>query len=107
MTNKGSILITTLWIMAILALLAMGIGFRASLEVRLSKYNMDKLQARYLAKAGIEKAKEYLSQDINEEYENRQRKALAKYFLYQDLCYWSRKLVANEIMKSHDYIIDK
>lgn len=62
-------MITTLWIMAILALLAMGIGFRASLEVRLSKYNMDRLQARYLAKAGIAKAKEYLSRDINEKYD--------------------------------------
>lgn len=63
--GKGSILITTLWIMAILSLLAMGIGFRASLEVRLSKYSMDKLGARYLAKAGIVKAREYLSNDTN------------------------------------------
>jgi len=56
--KKGSILITTLWILAILSLFAMGIGFRASLEVRLSRYAMDKLQARYLAKSGIVKARE-------------------------------------------------
>ena len=62
---KGSVLLTTLWITAILTLLAMGIGFRASLEVRLAKYNMDKLQARFLAKAGITKAAEYLSDDKN------------------------------------------
>jgi len=61
--GKGSILITTLWIMAILSLLAMGIGFRASLEVRLSKYTVDKLKARYLAKAGIMKALERLAED--------------------------------------------
>jgi general secretion pathway protein K len=59
--NRGSILVTTLWIMAILALFAMGIGFRALLELRLSKYAMDGLRARYLAKAGIAKARERLS----------------------------------------------
>lgn len=64
--NKSSILITSLWIMAILSLLGMGIGFRASLEVRLSKYNMDKLAARYLADAGIVKAQEFLLNDTNE-----------------------------------------
>ena len=61
--NRGSILLTTLWIMAILSVLAMGIGFRASLEVRLSGYSMNKLQARYLAKAGIVKARKYLEND--------------------------------------------
>ena len=68
-SNKGSILITTLWIIAILSLLAMGIGFRSSLEVRLSKYNMDKLQAQYLAKAGIEKARERLLNDGHPDYD--------------------------------------
>ena len=58
--KKGSVLITTLWIMAILTLLAMGIGFRASIEVRLSKYAIDRLEARYLAKAGIVKARQHL-----------------------------------------------
>ncbi|MCK4463734.1 MAG: general secretion pathway protein GspK [Candidatus Omnitrophica bacterium] len=68
-SNKGSILITTLWIIAILSLLAMGIGFRSSLEVRLSKYNMDRLKARYLAKAGIEKARERLLNDGHPNYD--------------------------------------
>ena len=59
--KKGSVLLTTLWIVAILTLLAMGIGFRASLEVRLGKYAIDRLEARYLAKAGIVKARQYLN----------------------------------------------
>ena len=63
--HKGSILITTLWIMVILSLLALGIGFRASIEVRLGSYNMDKMRARYLAMAGIMKAQEYLLKDKN------------------------------------------
>jgi general secretion pathway protein K len=61
--ERGSILITTLWIMAILTLLAMGIGFRASLEVRLAKYSVDRLEARYLAKAGVVKARQLLADD--------------------------------------------
>ncbi len=65
----GSILVTATWIMAILSLLAMGIGFRASLEVRLSKYHMDRLKARYLAEGGVMKAKELMSKDANS-YDN-------------------------------------
>ena len=61
--KKGTILITTLWILAILSVLAIGIGFRVSIEARLSKYNMDRLKGLYLAKAGI-----YKSQDILSKY---------------------------------------
>lgn len=57
MTKKnGTILITTLWILAILSVLAIGIGFRVSIEARLSKYNIDRVKAQYCAKAGIVKA---------------------------------------------------
>jgi len=66
MNGKGSILITSLWIMAILSLMAMGIGFRASLETRLNKYSMDRLRAGYFASAGVEKAKALLRGDTNE-----------------------------------------
>jgi len=41
--------------------MAMGTGFRSSLEGRLAAYSMDKLKARYLAKAGIVKAKAYIA----------------------------------------------
>ena len=64
--ERGSILIITLWIMTILTVLAIGIGFRVSLEMRLSRYNLDRLQARYIAKAGIVKARAYLSGDNND-----------------------------------------
>ena len=64
--RRGSILIVTLWIMAILTVVAVGIGFRVSLEMRLSRYNLDRLQARYIAKAGIVKARAYLSGDNND-----------------------------------------
>ncbi|MFC1624075.1 general secretion pathway protein GspK [Candidatus Omnitrophota bacterium] len=63
--DKGLILVTSLWIMGLVALLAVGIGYRISIEMRLSKYNVDRLSARYLAKAGLVKAQEYLSKDKN------------------------------------------
>ena len=67
MTKKsGTILITTLWILAILSILAIGIGFRVSIEARLSKYNMDRIKAEYYAKAGIVKALKILSKNSNE-----------------------------------------
>ena len=70
MTKKsGTILITTLWILAILSVLAIGIGFRVSIEARLSKYNMDKLKAGYYAKAGIVKAQAMLSKDSIPDYD--------------------------------------
>jgi general secretion pathway protein K len=67
--KDGTILITTLWILAILSILAMGIGFRVSMEARLSKYNMDMLKAGYFAKAGIVKARELLSKDSSAQYD--------------------------------------
>ena len=63
--KNGTILITSLWILTILSIFAIGIGFRASIEARLSKYNMDRLKALYLAKAGIYKAQAILSKDNN------------------------------------------
>ena len=70
MTKKnGTILITTLWILAILSILAVGIGFRVSIEARLSKYNIDRLKAAYFAKAGIAKAQAMLSKDSTAEYD--------------------------------------
>ena len=58
--KKGTILITSLWILSILSILAIGIGFRVSIEVRLSKYNMDRLKALYFAKASFYKSQAIL-----------------------------------------------
>ncbi len=54
--RRGAILIVTTWILAILTLFAIGIGFRTGLEIKLTGYNLDKLKALYIAKAGIRKA---------------------------------------------------
>ena len=59
--SRGTILITSLWIMAILSILAIGIGFRISIEARLAKYGIDGVRATYLSRAGIYKSMELLS----------------------------------------------
>lgn len=69
MNRNGIILIASLWIIAILAVLAAGIGFRMSLEARLSKYNIDRLRASYLAKAGVFRAEELLAYDSSSDYD--------------------------------------
>ena len=64
-SDSGSILIISLWVLGILSVLAVGIAFRLSLELRLSKYFMDKIEAEYLAKAGIFRALERIPKDYN------------------------------------------
>ncbi len=64
MSKRGSILIVTLWIITILALLAIGVGFRMGLEVKLTGFNVNELKAFYLAKAGITKAVSLRWQDM-------------------------------------------
>lgn len=51
--NKGTVLMVTLWILAILSLLAIGIGFRATIDLRLVGYRIDSLKAYEIAKAGV------------------------------------------------------
>jgi len=68
--RKGTILIASLWILAILSILAAGIGFRVSLEARLAKYNMDGLRALYLARAGAAKAMYLLSKKPTAAYDS-------------------------------------
>ena len=43
----------SLWILAILTILAVGIGHRVSMGLRLARYQKDKLKGLYLAKAGL------------------------------------------------------
>gem|GEM_PF-7114790 len=61
--TKGVILLVTLWVLAILSLLAIGIGFRRSIELKLAGYQIDSLKAYEIAKAGIVKAVAALERD--------------------------------------------
>lgn len=61
--TRGAVLLVTLWILAILSLLAVGIGFRTSIELKLTSYQVDSLKAYEIAKAGVIKAINELERD--------------------------------------------
>lgn len=61
--KKATVLLVTLWILAILSLLAIGIGFRTSIELKLVGYQIDSLKAYEIAKAGVLKAINELEKD--------------------------------------------
>jgi type II secretory pathway component PulK len=54
--RKGAILIITLWILAILAILSIGIGGRMAIELKLTALHRDGVQALYSAKAGVKRS---------------------------------------------------
>ncbi len=61
--HRGSILVTTVWLLTILALLALGVSYRASLELRLARYQTALTQATLASWAGFYRAVELLSLD--------------------------------------------
>lgn len=63
MNKKASVLMISLWVMAILVVFALGLGHRAAINLRLSRYQRDSLKAYYLAKAGINKAVSFLDSE--------------------------------------------
>ena len=67
MRTKGSILIFTLWVLIILAILSIILSHRASSDVKLAKYESDKIKATYLAKAGVAKMLAELAKDAKDE----------------------------------------
>ncbi|MBN1872574.1 MAG: general secretion pathway protein GspK [Candidatus Omnitrophica bacterium] len=61
--KRGTILITTLWILALLTLLAVGIGTRIGIDIKLIGFSLNGLKAHYIAKAGILKAMVLIEED--------------------------------------------
>lgn len=61
--KKGSILLISSWVLLILVVLAIGLGHRSSIALRLCVYQRDSLKAFYLAKAGINQAIQQLKED--------------------------------------------
>jgi DNA uptake protein ComE-like DNA-binding protein len=60
---EASILVGLLWCLAILTVVVIGVLHTARLDLRVVKNYGDKIQAHYLALAGVEKAKALLFQD--------------------------------------------
>ncbi|MGQ0674479.1 MAG: hypothetical protein ACT4N4_00055, partial [Rhodospirillales bacterium] len=54
--QRGLALLTVLWMLAMLAALAIGLGAAARTETHLARNLVDAVRARHLAEAGIERA---------------------------------------------------
>ena len=70
MNKRAQTLIFSLWILAILTFLAVGIGHRVSMALRLSRYQRDKLKASCLAQAGMNIAIAELRKDNTNNYDS-------------------------------------
>jgi DNA uptake protein ComE-like DNA-binding protein len=66
MRHQGSILVGLLWCLVLLSVIVMGVLHTASLDMMVGKNYGDRIQARYLALAGVEKAKALLFQDAKD-----------------------------------------
>lgn len=71
-TTQGSVLVGLLWCLTLLAVVVIGLLYRSRLDLRVSKNMGDTIQARYLALAGVEKAKALLYQDMLDRKRSRQ-----------------------------------
>jgi competence ComEA-like helix-hairpin-helix protein len=66
MRRRGSILIGLLWCVALLSLLVIGVLHTASIDLLVGKNYGDRIQAHYLALAGVEKAEALLYQNARD-----------------------------------------
>ncbi len=67
--RSGSLLVITLWLVTILSVLAVAIARYLSTEVRLTKYQLAREQAKTLARSGIFLAMERLKRDPTKDYD--------------------------------------
>ncbi|MEI9863347.1 MAG: hypothetical protein WDN00_02070 [Limisphaerales bacterium] len=66
MRQQGSILVGLLWCLAILAVVVVGVLHTARMDLLVVKNYGDRIQAHYLAVAGIEKTKALLYRDAHD-----------------------------------------
>jgi competence ComEA-like helix-hairpin-helix protein len=64
MRRKGSILVGVLWCMVLLSVLVIGVLHTARMDLLVVKNYGDRVQAHYLALAGVERAKALIYQDV-------------------------------------------
>jgi type II secretory pathway component PulK len=63
---RGSILVAVLWCLALLSVVVVSVLHTARQDLRLARHQGDLVQARYLAIAGIERAKAALFEDLRQ-----------------------------------------
>lgn len=64
-TEQGTIIIMVMWILAILSLFAVGLGYRSSIELKLTSYYLDKTKSSYIAKNAINMVFFHIANDPN------------------------------------------
>src|SRR5271157_4258471 len=64
MRRNGSILVGVLWCMVLLSILVIGVLHTARMDLLVVKNYGDRVQAHYLALAGVERAKALIYQDV-------------------------------------------
>src|SRR5580704_8397847 len=64
MKRRGSILVGVLWCMVLLSVLVIGVLHTARMDLQTVKNYGDRVQAHYLALAGVERAKALIFQDV-------------------------------------------
>jgi len=70
MNSRGAILIVTIWILSILVVFVVGLGFRMSLDTRITGYNVKMFKLFYLTEAAINTLKSMLLTDEAAEYDS-------------------------------------
>ena len=69
MDRKGQVIILSLWILIILTALAISLGHKVSMALRTSGYQKNRLQALYLAKAGLNRAISEINNDSTPDFD--------------------------------------
>ena len=68
-SKRGSILIITLWVLSLLTIFAINLGFRTRSGLHYAGHLQDRLKMYYLARAGIERAIVELMNDETQDYD--------------------------------------
>jgi len=61
--KDGLVLVISLWILALISLICIGLAHRVMINLKLAKFQKDRMQSLYIAKAGIQKAINILEKD--------------------------------------------
>ncbi|MCX5697176.1 MAG: hypothetical protein NTU54_04310 [Candidatus Omnitrophica bacterium] len=66
--RRASVLMVSLWVLLILTMLAVSVGHRVSMALKLTQYQRDAVNAAFLAKAGINRAISVIDSNNNKVY---------------------------------------
>lgn len=64
--QRGAMLVVVVWMLVILSIMAIGLGRRFKMDLSLTKYQVNRLKAKYLAWGGLQFALSKLNEDAND-----------------------------------------